>query len=50
MLAHATPPHAKNLLTRPVCAIGTHLAGDSYICKRDSHYSSGHVLPLKCAK
>ena len=50
MLPHARPPYDKNLLTRPVRAIGSHLAEDSYIRQRDSHYSSGPVLPLKCAK
>ena len=50
MLPHARPPYDKNLLTRPVRAIGSHLAGDSYIRKPDSNYSSGHVLRLKCAK
>jgi len=50
MLAHARPSYAENLLTHPISAIGSLLAGDSYIRKRDSHYSSGHGLRPKCPK
>ncbi len=50
MLAHAKPSCAHTLLTQPVCVTDSHLAGRSSIRKRGSHYSSGHVLRLKCSK
>jgi hypothetical protein len=48
MLAHARLPYAYKLLMHPVCATGSQLAGHNSIRKRDSHYSTGQVLRLKC--
>jgi hypothetical protein len=50
VLAHARPSYASKLLAQHVCANVSHLAGDSYIRKPGSHYSSGQILCLKCSK
>jgi hypothetical protein len=50
MLAHARPSYASKLLTHRVCANGSHFTRQNSIRKRDCHYFSDQVLPLKSSK